>query len=98
MCCVKSKISRTFSSLYWEEMVDKSEQNAPDKGVVPLWLTESETALRLSMSTKWLQKARLSGTGPRFAKFGSAVRYSVAGLEAYERACLRASTSDCGSR
>jgi len=50
------------------------------------------------MSVKWLQKCRLTGTesAPRFAKFGSSVRYSVADLEQFERASLRTSTSDDG--
>ena len=61
-------------------------------------MTSREIASRLNMSVKWLQKARLTGTNaaPRFAKFGSSVRYSVADLEQYERNCLRLSTSDTG--
>lgn len=60
------------------------------------WLTEAEAAQRLRMSRKWLQKARLTGNGPRFAKFGTAVRYSIAHLEEFEKASLRSSTSDEG--
>jgi hypothetical protein len=50
------------------------------------------------MSAKWLQKMRLIGGGLRYAKFGSAVRYSVADIEKYEQSCLRQSTSDDGVR
>lgn len=60
------------------------------------WLTETETARRLGMSVKWLQKMRVSGGGIRFAKFGNAVRYSVADIEDFESSALRTSTSDLG--
>lgn len=60
------------------------------------WLTEAETADRLRMSVKWLRKMRLVGGGVRFAKFGSAVRYSLSDIEQYERESLRVSTSDRG--
>lgn len=60
------------------------------------WLTEAETAARLGMSRKWLQKNRLTGEGIRFAKFGHAVRYSLADIERYEAVQLRLSTSDIG--
>lgn len=62
------------------------------------WLTESQTAQRLNISAKWLQKTRSQGGGGglRFAKFGSAVRYAVADIEDFERRCLRTSTSDDG--
>jgi hypothetical protein len=61
------------------------------------WLTEAEAANRLNMSVKWLQKGRLRGGGPKYAKFGSAVRYAVADIEEFERANLRTSTSDEGT-
>lgn len=72
-------------------MIEKNSGQTP-----ALWLTEEETALRLNMSRKWLQKKRLSGDGIPFAKFGSAVRYSRAEVEKYEAACTRVSTSDEG--
>ena len=66
------------------------------KALAQVWFTETETAQRLNMSRKWLQKERLLGGGLRFAKFGSAVRYLLADIEAYERSSLRNSTSDVG--
>lgn len=60
------------------------------------WLTETETAQRLGMSVKWLQKMRVSGGGLRFAKFGSAVRYALGDIEQFERDAIRSSTSDTG--
>ncbi|WP_443211293.1 helix-turn-helix domain-containing protein [Sphingobium sp. ba1] len=62
-----------------------------------VWLTEAETALRLNLSKKWLQAQRFKGGGIRYAKFGSAVRYSLADIEEYEARCLRPHTSDLGS-
>ncbi|RXZ64253.1 helix-turn-helix domain-containing protein [Pelagerythrobacter rhizovicinus] len=58
------------------------------------WLTEAQTAERLNMSAKYLQKCRYAGGGPKFAKFGSAVRYSIADIEAFERSSLRDNTSE----
>ena len=60
------------------------------------WLTEVQTAQRLNMSVKWLQKERLRGGTLRFAKFGSAVRYSVADIEEFEGRSQRRSTSETG--
>lgn len=61
------------------------------------WLTEQETSARLNISKKWLQKARIEGGGPRFAKFGGAVRYSIADLQDFEKSSVRKSTSDVGA-
>lgn len=62
-----------------------------------IWLTEAQTAERLNLSKKWLQAQRLKGGGIRYAKFGSAVRYSLADIEEYEAKCLRLHTSDTGN-
>ena len=48
------------------------------------------------MSVRTIRKWRLTGGGPRFRKFGSAVRYSLVDLEAFEEAAVRMSTSDLG--
>ena len=69
-------------------------KDAPAPPSCPLWLTEKQAAARLNMSQKWLQKCRVSGEGPPYAKFGSSVRYALSELEEYERACVRRSTSD----
>jgi excisionase family DNA binding protein len=60
------------------------------------YLTEQQVAERLNVSVRTLRKWRLTGGGPRFRKFGSAVRYSLSDLEAYEEAAARMSTSDTG--
>lgn len=57
------------------------------------WLTETQTAERLNMSVKWLQKERLHGSRIPFAKFGSAVRYSISDIEQFERDSVQTCTS-----
>jgi hypothetical protein len=39
-----------------------------------------------------LAKARMNGTGPRYRKFGRAVRYAPADLDHWSIACSRSST------
>ena len=40
--------------------------------------TPKEAAQFLKLSTSWLAKARMRGDGPRYIKFGGAIRYSEA--------------------
>jgi hypothetical protein len=61
------------------------------------WLTEQQAAERLNMSVKWLQKRRVTGEPPTYAKFGSAIRYSFDALQEFEQSCTRTSTSDKGT-
>jgi len=42
----------------------------------------------------FLNKARLTGSGPGFVKLGRAVRYRIADLEAFILAGCRSSTSN----
>ncbi|VFU10496.1 helix-turn-helix transcriptional regulator [Methylocella tundrae] len=60
-------------------------------------LTVGEGAEYLQLSESWLNKARLSGRGPRFIKMGRSVRYSVQALEEFKRANARGSTSEYAS-
>lgn len=46
-------------------------------------LTAAEAAERLRISPSWLSQARQKGTGPRFVKIGSAVRYSGMELDSW---------------
>lgn len=59
-------------------------------------LKEQEAADRLGLSVKTLRQWRWAGKGPRFKKFGSAVRYSEADLAAYIEAAGRDNTSQTG--
>jgi hypothetical protein len=51
----------------------------------------------LSLSRGWLRQLRLSGGGPRYSKFGRAVRYRIADLFAWADARAVTSTSDRGA-
>lgn len=59
-------------------------------------LNEQELAERLNVSVRTVRKWRLNGSGVRYRKFGSAVRYAIADVEAFEEAAARMSTSDPG--
>jgi len=50
----------------------------------------------LNLSKSFLNKARVSGSGPPYAKFGHAVRYHLPTLAAWAEAQTRSSTSDSG--
>jgi predicted DNA-binding transcriptional regulator AlpA len=62
-------------------------------GVDPL-LRPRDAAKILNVSTSWLAKERMSGTGPRFVKIGRSVRYLESGLREYIKARTRGSTSE----
>jgi predicted DNA-binding transcriptional regulator AlpA len=47
------------------------------------FLNEKQVAEILGISVKTLQRWRLFGEGPAWKKFGAAVRYPVAALQAY---------------
>ena len=49
-------------------------------------MTEQETADRLGLSVKTLQAWRYRRTGPKFVRFGRAVRYMPSDLDAFIRA------------
>ena len=57
-------------------------------------LHPEQVAKLLSVSTSWLAKSRLNGTGPRFIKIGRAVRYSLSAVRDYILSRQRNSTSE----
>ncbi|SDE64614.1 helix-turn-helix transcriptional regulator [Rhodospira trueperi] len=57
------------------------------------YLTEHEVATRFGLEPKALQNWRQKGGGPPYRKFGSAVRYALSDLIAFEDAALRKNTS-----
>lgn len=57
-------------------------------------LRTPDAAQYVGLSQSTMEKARLSGTGPRYSKLGKAVVYAIDDLEAWTRAGLRSSTSD----
>lgn len=75
-------------------MSDDTNPRVPIPSARTLWLTEAQTAERLGLSVKWLQKERGRGSCLRYAKFGRAVRYSIADIECFEQNCLRTNSSE----
>jgi hypothetical protein len=60
------------------------------------WLTTSDLANRWKTSERHVERKRVDGTGPRYARFGEdkAVRYPPEEVEAWEAAQLVSSTSE----
>ncbi len=58
------------------------------------YLTQREAAEALRLSPRTLERHRLTGTGPKFKKFGRRVVYSHADIEAWASANTFASTSE----
>jgi excisionase family DNA binding protein len=70
-----------------------------DTGViVDRLLTQKEVAHQLGISERTLERHRVTGTGPRWARLGRLVRYRVSDLEQWVEASLRTSTSDLKPR
>lgn len=59
----------------------------------PLAVDENVTSAMTGISVSSLQKMRVRGDGPPFAKVGNRVRYRVADLEAYLAERVVSSTS-----
>ncbi|MCB1556924.1 MAG: helix-turn-helix domain-containing protein [Alphaproteobacteria bacterium] len=60
------------------------------------FLSTKEAAYYLGLSTRTLEKMRLTGHGPRFRKHGRYVRYHIDDIEAWSEGRQRLSTSDTG--
>jgi hypothetical protein len=58
-----------------------------------IFITEKQLADRWNISVKAIQRWRVVGQGPKWMKFGSAVRYPLAEVEKVEAASIRSSTS-----
>jgi predicted DNA-binding transcriptional regulator AlpA len=69
--------------------------NAPGKTseIDPL-LHSAQVAKLLGVSSSWLAKSRLNGTGPTFIKIGRAVRYAMSAVREYILSRQRNSTSE----
>jgi hypothetical protein len=57
-------------------------------------LHRKQTAEFLGVSLSWLDKARITGTGPMFISIGGRVLYDTRDLEAYIRDHRHSSTSE----
>jgi len=62
-----------------------------------IYLTAREAALHLGLSTRTLDRYRVSGDGPVFLRFGGGVRYLREDLDEWARTRRRKSTSDDGT-
>lgn len=60
-------------------------------------VTEREAADFLGVSVKTVQAWRARGGGPKFAKFGRAVRYPLNELKRWAEEQMRCSTADQGA-
>ena len=54
----------------------------------------TQAAQYIGMSKSFLEKRRVEGDGPKYIKFGRAVRYSIRDLEDYMISHKRGSTSE----
>ena len=66
-----------------------------DEGTI--YLNTREAAIHLGLSTRTLDRYRVSGDGPVFLRFGGRVRYLREDLDAWARTRRRNSTSDDGT-
>lgn len=57
-------------------------------------LHSRDAAKMLRVSTSWLAKSRLAGTGPRYVKIGRSVRYLESAIREYIKSRTRGSTSE----
>ena len=61
------------------------------------YLNAREAAAHLGLSTRTLDRYRVTGEGPVFLRFGGGVRYLRVDLDAWARTRRRKSTSDDGT-
>ena len=61
------------------------------------YLDTRAAAAHLGLSTRTLDRYRVSGEGPVFLRFGGRVRYLRGDLDAWARTRRRTSTSDDGT-
>jgi len=57
-------------------------------------LTVAEAARWAKVSESFLNKARLTGTGPRYVRLSRVVRYRLEDLETWAEDCAATSTSE----
>jgi predicted DNA-binding transcriptional regulator AlpA len=62
--------------------------------MAPEFIDATEVAKRLGVSASFLNKARLTGSGPPYVKFGAAVRYNWAGVLEWTSKKTQRSTSE----
>lgn len=68
------------------------------RAAAPLLLKQREAAAYLGVSSSFLEKRRVYGGGPRFAKIGRRVAYRQVDLDAWVEARMHESTSEAPAR
>ena len=63
-----------------------------------LLLTQREAASVLRLSERTLERMRVSGTGPKFVRLNTSIRYRQQDLDAHVAARVVSSTSEKGVR
>jgi predicted DNA-binding transcriptional regulator AlpA len=66
----------------------------PKVSTIDPLLHPKDAARLLNVSISWLAKARLAGTGPRYAKIGRSVRYLESAIREFIKSRMRGSTSE----
>jgi hypothetical protein len=61
-------------------------------------LTQREAATILRLSTRTLERLRVTGTGPKFIRIGKSIRYQADALTTYITARVVGSTSEKGAQ
>lgn len=97
------------AQLYEARMIDRapkqtvaseSEQRADTNATAAsasdelLWVNAKEAARRLGLSKSYLAQLRTKGGGPRFRRFGRAVRYQIKDLNEWAASKTQSSTSE----
>jgi predicted DNA-binding transcriptional regulator AlpA len=67
-------------------------------GIVDQLVDQKTAAKLLSLSVRTLERHRVAGTGPRFARLGRLIRYRQNDLEEWIDSNLRNSTSEMSRR
>jgi len=71
-------------------------EDLPPQDLPLLYLRTPEAARLIGLSIRTLEKHRIYGTGPCYAKLGGLVVYRLEDLEAWVDSAVKASTSDPG--
>lgn len=74
---------------------NKSAFNVPLRADLMDKLFDQKTSAKLlGISVRTLERHRVAGTGPRYARLGRLIRYREGDLDAWVQGSLRASTSE----
>jgi len=78
-----------------DEPVYGRHRSIPNRFASPRWLRVPQAAAYLGVGVSTLNKLRIYGGGPAYAKLGATVIYSPADLDAWANERKIGSTSEC---